>query len=70
MLIQEKLEKLAELAIPNKTHQFLHVNCREAWVKRVKTLIKKKVIKANAQNLKILAENWETLLFNYYGTQN
>lgn len=70
MLIQEKLERLAELAIPNETHSFLHVDCREAWVSRVKELIRKKQIKPNIQNLTLLAKNWEPLLFNYYCTQN
>jgi hypothetical protein len=70
MLTQEKLDRIAEIAIPPGTHPYLHVDCQTAWIKRVKVLIKRKHIKPNIKNLTILAKNWESLLFNYYSTQN
>lgn len=70
MLLQEKLDKLAELAVPDTMHPYLHVNCQRAWIKIVKVLIKEKHIRANIKNLTVLAKNWEPLLFNYYSTKN
>lgn len=70
MLLQDKLETIAEIAIPNKIHPLLHVNCQQAWTSRVAALIKKKQVRPNIQSLTVLAKNWETLLINYYSTQN
>ena len=70
MLLQDKIDYLATLAIPNVKHPVLHVNCRHAWVRRVAKLIKNKQIKPTSKNLVVLAHNWETLLFYYYSTQN
>jgi hypothetical protein len=70
MLLQEKLEALAEIAVPDRIHPLLHVNCKDAWTTRIKSAIKKKQVKPNIRNLTVLARNWEIVLFNYYSKQN
>lgn len=70
MLLQEKLEALADLAVPDNVHPLLHVNCKQAWTSWVKIAIKRKLIKPNIHNLTVLAKNWEIVLFNYYSKQN
>ena len=70
MLLQEKLDKFADLSIPDYVHPLLHVNCKQAWIKKVKSLIRRREIKANMKTLYVLAKNWEVLLFNHYSKLN
>jgi len=70
MLTQEKINRLAEIAIPDKVHPYLHINCQEAWVSVVANLIKEKQIQPKNYNLLLLVKHWEIVLLNYYSTQN
>lgn len=70
MVLQQKIDKLAELTVPDKVHPLLHVNCQTAWTNAVIDLIKTKSIKADYQSLMSLAKNWEYVLYKTYSNLN
>lgn len=71
MLIHDTLDKIAEeTQIPTETHEYLHVNSREAWVETMVILIESGQIKPSARQIKVLAENWEDLLCRKYSNLN
>lgn len=71
MLIHDTLDKIAEeTQIPTETHEYLHVNSREAWVDTMALLIENGHIKPSPKMIKILAENWEDLLCRKYSNLN
>jgi hypothetical protein len=70
VVLQEKIDKLAELTVPNKAHPLLHVNCQTAWTNAVTDLIKKKSIKVDYKSLMSLAKNWEYVLYKTYSNLN
>lgn len=77
MVTYNKLEAVANSVIPEGNHKYLHVNCREAWIKIVKevlenkTLVKKaKIDVKNYYAIAKLAANWEVVLYNYYSQRN
>lgn len=71
MLIHDTLDKIAEeIQIPTETHEYLHVNSREAWVDTMVLLIESGYIKPVPKTIKVLAENWEDLLCRKYSNLN
>jgi hypothetical protein len=70
MVYQDKLERLAELTVPDKVHPLLHVNCRDAWIKSVLQMVRKKEVRPNMHSLLLLAKYWEFVLYKIYSTQN
>lgn len=69
MLI-DTLDKFAELYIPAGIHKYLHVDSRTAWVETVAFLIESGNVKASKENIKLLAQSWENVLFKRYSTLN
>jgi len=69
-LVYDMLDKIAENTIPNRVHTLLHVNCRTAFVETVVDLLNKERIKPAVTNVKVLALNWESLLYNKYSYLN
>lgn len=71
MLYYDVLDEIAEkVHIPNKKHKYLHVKPREAWVEIMVKLIESGYFKGSYKEIKIMAENWETLLYNRFSSLN
>ena len=70
MLIHDTLDRLAETAIPSGMHPVLHVESRRAWVETVVDLHERKQFKLNYENLSVLVNSWEQLLYQKYSNLN
>lgn len=70
MLLYDTLDTLAELSIPEGTHEIFHVNSRQAWVNIVGQLFESKALSFNKPTLSILLSNWESLLYLNYSKLN
>lgn len=70
MLYYDTLDKMAESAIPEGIHEYLHVNSREAWVNLVTKYIKNKKKKLTKSEIKYLLTYWEETLLQHYSTLN
>ena len=69
MLI-DTLDKFAESYVPDGVHELLHVHSRTAWIETVMYILEQGNIKPTKQNIKLLAESWENILFKRYSTLN
>ncbi len=71
MVIEDRLEMIANKAIPKGKHELLHINSREAWIKAVLQLIDVGIVKENDKKvIAKLANNWEQTLIIKYSTLN
>ena len=70
MILEEALETIAEQAIPEGTHKYLHVNSREAWIEAVMQMVDQGSLVPNVSNIQKLANGWETLLYVKYSALN
>jgi hypothetical protein len=70
MVLEQALETIAHSVIPEGVHEVLHIDCRDAWVKTVSDMVEKRMMPATTQNIKKLANGWETLLYLKYSSLN
>jgi hypothetical protein len=69
-LVYDMLEKIIESKVPDKTHQLLHINCRQAFLEASVDLLERKILKPTASNVKFLTDNWEHILYTKYSMLN
>lgn len=70
MLIYDKLDKFAEEFIPDETHPYLHVRCRDMWVTIMIHLIENQGVQPTRKNITTLASKWEQLLYTRFTPLN
>jgi hypothetical protein len=70
MITFTAIEAIAIKSIPEGDHPLLRVNSRKAWVKIVKETIASNKLELTTKNLKILSNNWESLLITHYSALN
>lgn len=70
MITFTAIEAIAIKSIPEGDHPLLRVNSRKAWVKIVKDTIASNKLELTTKNLKILSNNWESLLITHYSALN
>ena len=70
MITFTAIEAIAIKSIPEGDHPLLRVNSRKAWVKIVKETIASNKLELTTKNLKILSNNWESLLITHYSAVN
>jgi hypothetical protein len=70
MKVYTAIEAIAIKSIPEGNHPLLRVDSRKAWVKIVKEQITTHKLQLTTKNLKILSNNWETLLITHYSSLN
>ena len=71
MIIEDKLEIIANAKIPKGKHKLLHINSREAWIKAVLQLIEVGFVKEDDKKvIASLANNWEQTLIIKFSTLN
>lgn len=70
MLIHDKLDRIAYIAIPKGIHPELYVNSRKCWVESIQYMIEVGLVKPTSLNIAKLAENWETVLYAKFSSLN
>lgn len=71
MIIEDKLERIANAKIPKGKHKLLYINSREAWIKAVLQLIDSGLVKEDDKKIiASLANNWEQTLIFKFSTLN
>jgi hypothetical protein len=69
-VIQELLDNLAELHIPEGKHKTLYINSREMWKDLMIKLLETKAIRLKMSLLTRCANSWEVLLIQKLSIQN
>jgi hypothetical protein len=69
-VIEELLDNLAELHIPEGRHKTLYINSREMWKDLMISLLETKVIRLKMSLLTKCAISWEALLIQKISIQN
>jgi hypothetical protein len=69
-LVYDMIGKVAEMSVPDRVHEMLHVNSRQAFTETATDLIQRKVLKPTVTNVKFMVDNWENLLYTKYSRLN
>jgi hypothetical protein len=69
-VIEELLDNLAELHIPEGMHKTLYINSREMWKDLMIKLLETKAIRLKMSLLTKCAISWEALLIQKISIQN